>query len=588
MVNGAVFIDFENIYLSIKKDICIPPHTPRPVDIATALLSALKKMLRDKGVSLVIGRSFSDWDYSDTREALHSLAMMGFEPQYLTAKPNKNSADLVLSLQAMEILLMRDDIEHFVIVGGDRDYIPIVRRIKERAKAVTVVGFRQNTSGDLKEIVGPDNFLDAATLLPQLMQMTQYVQREAPQPMQAPAPPPAAGVATGPQAPLAAGLAAAQTALSAAAAASTTNGNAGSLAATSPGPAVNANASPAAPATSGAAAPEPASTNGAGPAAVPAPTTTAAAAQAGACATVSPPAPGTAPAGAPAAGLPGMPASGEGPRPPSDTTIYRRSHMNIENLERCVELLVRAQETHRNELIWLAPFFRNYMNEAFFQYSNEQRKELIATLQQMGAIAIKSMEGDSGFTYSVVELRADHPMVAKKMTSRSFRSVTRFETRGDRVGEAGRMPDPGRVPGPADALASPPGVQAAPALSAAGAAPLAPGSAPTGTAATTNGNGAAAGPGPGAPAGSPAADTAAPTATAAAPPTAPMASPAAPPQPAAPALPAELAPTAARPNDPPSLPLAPAQPVAVTVPLDAPSAAAGSAPRATGAQPPAP
>lgn len=412
MVNGAVFIDFENIYLSIKKDICVPPYTPRPVDIATALLSGLKKQLREKGVSLVIGRSFSDWDYSDTREALHSLAMMGFEPQYLTAKPNKNSADLVLSLDAMEILLTRDDIEHFVIVGGDRDYIPIVRRIKERAKAVTVVGFRQNTSGDLKEIVGPDGFLDAALLLPQL---PQFAPREEARPPMGATGLASIGLPVVPSATAAGGVP-----IAPCASASETNGSG----ATAAGVATAAIAPPGTmPSAPGAPAPAAGPAPALPPGGAPSP------------ALPSLPTPPIAPAAPTPAGAPGDAPRLVGPdptlRPATDTTFYRRAHMTIENLERCVELLVRAQETHRNDLIWLAPFFRNYMNEAFFQYSNEQRKELIATLQQMGAISIRTMEGDSGFTYSVVELRTDHPMVAKKMTSRSFRAVTRYDLRPD-------------------------------------------------------------------------------------------------------------------------------------------------------------
>jgi hypothetical protein len=72
---------------------------------------------------------------------------------------HKNSSDLLLSIEAIELLHRRPEINVFVIVGGDRDYLPVVRRMRERLKKVLLVGFRGRTSGDLITAVGRDNYI---------------------------------------------------------------------------------------------------------------------------------------------------------------------------------------------------------------------------------------------------------------------------------------------------------------------------------------------------------------------------------------------------------------------------------------------
>ena len=67
---------------------------------------------------------------------------------------------------ATEILFRRNDIGAFVIVGGDRDYIPVVGRIRQDAKRVIVVSPRKAMSGDLLTIVGEPNYIDPIPLLP--------------------------------------------------------------------------------------------------------------------------------------------------------------------------------------------------------------------------------------------------------------------------------------------------------------------------------------------------------------------------------------------------------------------------------------
>ncbi len=166
---AAVFVDFENVYNAIKErrgtvggDL---------TDLSIRVLVQLRDELGKKhALRLLLGRAYADWTWLG--EAMSSLALLSIQPIYVLAKPGKNSADLELSLDMQEALLTREDVEHYVLVGGDRDYIPIVRRLLEKDKRVLVAAFNSAMSGDLRTIVGNqmfialDSFLPAPTTIP--------------------------------------------------------------------------------------------------------------------------------------------------------------------------------------------------------------------------------------------------------------------------------------------------------------------------------------------------------------------------------------------------------------------------------------
>jgi hypothetical protein len=106
---------------------------------------------------LILSRAYADWETWSHIPVQSSLMLINVEPRFVLDKPGKSSADIKLSLEALEILLTRNEIEKFIIIGGDRDYIPMVSRIKEGMKEVEVYGFKNiSLSGDLATIVGGD------------------------------------------------------------------------------------------------------------------------------------------------------------------------------------------------------------------------------------------------------------------------------------------------------------------------------------------------------------------------------------------------------------------------------------------------
>jgi hypothetical protein len=171
----ALFIDFENIQRVIETIDKVPDGK----DEALRLIRNLIHYVERDDDRIIIRRAFADWeDVGSDPDPQSSLALMSVKPEYVLAKPGKNSADLALSLDVLEVLLTREDITGFLIVGGDRDYIPIVSRIREKGKLVRIVGIPEATSGDLITIIGRENFIDGNALLTRGHRRPKPVRRE--------------------------------------------------------------------------------------------------------------------------------------------------------------------------------------------------------------------------------------------------------------------------------------------------------------------------------------------------------------------------------------------------------------------------
>jgi len=131
--NLAVFIDFENLALGLtgKKD---------KFDIHPVLTR-----LVEKG-KIVAKIAYADWHrYSDYKTQLHEAAISLIEipKRVLTGK---NSADIRLVVDAMDLCNSKNHIDTFVIVSGDSDFSPLVSKLKENGKRVIGVGMKDSTS----------------------------------------------------------------------------------------------------------------------------------------------------------------------------------------------------------------------------------------------------------------------------------------------------------------------------------------------------------------------------------------------------------------------------------------------------------
>src|SRR5690606_3855821 len=163
-MNAAVFVDFENLFLSLKNRTDGPGVRTR--ESSLQILEGLLARLREEGNPMVLGRSYAAFDTYPGVEVAHDLALMGLDPQYVPiSHSGKNSADIQLALDTARVVFRRSDIPLIVIVSGDRDFIPLARQVLEEGRELVVVAIPDTTSGDLRERVGLERFWNALDLI---------------------------------------------------------------------------------------------------------------------------------------------------------------------------------------------------------------------------------------------------------------------------------------------------------------------------------------------------------------------------------------------------------------------------------------
>jgi len=130
----AVFIDFENLALGFKG------KREKRFDIHKVL-----ERLVEKG-KLIVKKAYADWaEYADYKRALHESAIELIDiPK--RAVSGKNSADIRLCVDSIDLCYSKEHIDTFVIVSGDSDFSPLVSKLKENGKRVIGLGMKESSS----------------------------------------------------------------------------------------------------------------------------------------------------------------------------------------------------------------------------------------------------------------------------------------------------------------------------------------------------------------------------------------------------------------------------------------------------------
>jgi len=134
----AVFIDFENLALGFQ-------GRRERFDIARVL-----ERLVEKG-KIVAKKAYADWSrFAPYTAPLHEAAIELVEiPR--RAQSGKNSADIRLCVDAMDLAYSKEHIDTFVVVSGDSDFSPLVSKLKENGKHVIGLGMQESTSELLRD-----------------------------------------------------------------------------------------------------------------------------------------------------------------------------------------------------------------------------------------------------------------------------------------------------------------------------------------------------------------------------------------------------------------------------------------------------
>ncbi|MGI6230080.1 MAG: NYN domain-containing protein [Tractidigestivibacter sp.] len=143
----AVFIDYENLALGTGKRKKNGHQEPGPAPDVKLILERLV----DKG-RITAKRAYCDWQRFDT--AVTPLHELGIELIEIPdrAYTGKNSADIRLAVDAVEMCLTKEHIDTFAILSGDSDFSPLVSKLKEFGKTVIGVGMKASTSTLLAEV----------------------------------------------------------------------------------------------------------------------------------------------------------------------------------------------------------------------------------------------------------------------------------------------------------------------------------------------------------------------------------------------------------------------------------------------------
>lgn len=132
--NLALFCDFENVALGVR-DAKYPKF-----DIALVLGRLLVKG------NVVVKKAYCDWErYKEHKPAMHEAAFELIEIPH-TRQSGKNSADIRMVVDALDLCYTKDHIDTFVIISGDSDFSPLVSKLRENAKLVIGVGVKNSTS----------------------------------------------------------------------------------------------------------------------------------------------------------------------------------------------------------------------------------------------------------------------------------------------------------------------------------------------------------------------------------------------------------------------------------------------------------
>jgi len=130
----AVFLDLENIALGAR-DARFPTFDIRKV---------LERLLL-KG-HIVVKKAYCDFDrYKEFKRGLHEAAFELIEIPHVR-QSGKNSADIRMVVDALDLCYTKGHVDTFAIISGDSDFSPLVSKLRENAKTVVGVGVKNSTS----------------------------------------------------------------------------------------------------------------------------------------------------------------------------------------------------------------------------------------------------------------------------------------------------------------------------------------------------------------------------------------------------------------------------------------------------------
>ncbi|MBP1643907.1 MAG: uncharacterized protein H6Q03_2576 [Acidobacteria bacterium] len=130
----AMFCDLENVALGVRDS-----------EVKRFDINLVLERLLEKG-KIIVKRAYADWDrYSEFKVAFHEAAIELIDiPQRRYS--GKNSADIKMVVDAMDLCYAKEHLDTFVVLSGDSDFSPLVSKLKENNKYVIGIGVKNSSS----------------------------------------------------------------------------------------------------------------------------------------------------------------------------------------------------------------------------------------------------------------------------------------------------------------------------------------------------------------------------------------------------------------------------------------------------------
>lgn len=146
----AMFIDFENLVYGLENNEAARGRG----DELTLDVERLVRFARDEG-RLIIARAYADWRSRSANQHQRDLYVQGIDTINVLGRRHgteiKNSVDVALAVDAVEALFVHT-FDTFVLISGDRDFLPLLRCVRSHGKRVIGVSVRESASRDLPNL----------------------------------------------------------------------------------------------------------------------------------------------------------------------------------------------------------------------------------------------------------------------------------------------------------------------------------------------------------------------------------------------------------------------------------------------------
>jgi uncharacterized protein (TIGR00288 family) len=143
--NMAVFCDFENVAIGVRE-----------AKFSKFDIKKVLERLLVKG-SIVVKKAYCDWErYKEFKPPMHEAAFELIEIPHVR-QSGKNSADIRMVVDALDLCYTKAHVDTFVIISGDSDFSPLVSKLRENNKEVIGVGVKHSSSDLL--VANCDDFI---------------------------------------------------------------------------------------------------------------------------------------------------------------------------------------------------------------------------------------------------------------------------------------------------------------------------------------------------------------------------------------------------------------------------------------------